>query len=87
MSRNRMAERVRKNDDFVEIKRYLTDRNLPFEVLPPTGKGHPILLVFLPWGETVRTTITCTPRGSGNKGLARSQIRATLSKHGFVDPK
>lgn len=45
MTTNRLLNAIRKNPDFMEAERCLDSLDLTWELYPPTGKGHPYLLV------------------------------------------
>lgn len=78
MSKSRMEAKVRKNPDFIACTDYLDQLGLKWEVLPPTGTGHPKLSILLPNGETYKHPIPCTPRQSVNPGVALSKLKRRL---------
>lgn len=58
--RSRLIQKVRKNQCFKECTRILEDMGLEWELRPPTGKGHPFLLIRTEAGE-IRQHIATTP--------------------------
>lgn len=85
MSRMRITARLRQNADFRAVADYLDTACLAWRIEPPPGKGHPLIFIDLPSGETVRHTIACTPRGSGNPAGAIAFLRRVLRAAGY-DP-
>jgi hypothetical protein len=80
MSRSRMVNKLRTNDDFKAITAELDARSLPYEVSKPTGSGHPSILITMPNGDVLRHHVTCTPRGGGNPRGALAFLRRALAK-------
>lgn len=78
MSKSRMQQKVRKNPDFVACTRYLDGLGLKWEVLAPTGTGHPKLAITLPNGEVYRHPIPCTPRQGTDPNVGLSKLKRRL---------
>lgn len=76
-----MEQKVRKNPDFIACTEYLNSLGLKWEVLPPTGSGHPKLAILMPSGEIYRHPIPCTPRQSTDPGVALSKMKRKLREH------
>lgn len=80
MSRMRIEAKVRCNPDYKACTAYLDGLGLPWEVLPPTGKGHPKLAVTLPSGGTYYHPIGCSPSGRLSTGRVLASLRRGLAK-------
>jgi len=53
---------------------------------PPTGKGHPFLVIESPTGgQPCRYPIACTPNGHGNNARKIAKLRRQLRALGFID--
>ncbi len=84
MSRFRLSARVRTNDDYRAMTRFLDDHGLAHEIVKPNSKGHPALSITLPSGTVLVHHIACTPRGWCNgparvAGLKRRLVKAGLA--------
>ena len=82
MSRQRIIQKVRKNPDYQALARFLEEKALQWEVLPPTGKGHPFMRISLPNGETIDYQISCTPMGGCNVKSRVASLRRVLAEKG-----
>lgn len=82
MSRQRIIQKVRKNADYQALARFLEEQGLQWEVLPPTGKGHPFMRISLPDGGTIDYQISCTPMGGCNVKSRVASLRRALIERG-----
>ena len=80
MSKSRMEAKVRKNPDFEACTKFLDGLGLKWEVLPPSGSGHPRLSILLPSGNTYLHPIPCTPRTKMHPGKAVSKLKHRLAE-------
>jgi hypothetical protein len=85
MSRQRIIAKLRKNYCYAECARMLDDLGLAYDLHPPTGKGHPFLLIQHPDPEqdAIKQHVATTPhsRSSGRRTIAdlrKKLIRANL---------
>lgn len=77
MSRIRLKEKLRTNHDLDVISAELDRLGLPWSVVPPNGKGHPIMLIEIA-GVTHRRPIPCTPRRNTPRVRILSSLRRWL---------
>ena len=84
-SKQRIGNKLRQNDEYTAICRYLEGKSLTHTAHPPTGHGHPYLLIDLPNGETLRHSVACTPRGGGHPPKALAYLRKKLREAGYQD--
>ena len=77
MSRVRITAKVRKNPCYIAVADELDRLGLPWELLPASGKGHPIMLIEI--GATVyRRPIACTPKMNTPSSAALGSLRRWL---------
>lgn len=86
MSRMRIMAKVRRNHCYQQQVQLLDELGLPYELHPPTGKGHPFLLIQAPTGGTIRHSIATTPKRRNTGDEAARLLRARLEQHG-IDTK
>jgi hypothetical protein len=88
VSRCRLAERIRKNPDYVGITRFLDAHDLPHRVAYPGTRtsGHPALFITLPDGREVNYCIASTPKQSLNVAKCVAGVRRFLASQGFSRP-
>lgn len=86
MSRQRISAKVRTNADYQAIGAMLDGLGLRWSVHPPTGKGHPFLLIESPQegGEPSRYPISCSPRGYSSTAAKVARLRRHLRIVGFI---
>jgi len=82
-SKCRIVTKLRQNDEYKAITRFLDDHSLKFTTHPPTGTGHPFIVVNLPNGDQMRQSIACTPKGGGYPKRAIGHLRASLREAGY----
>lgn len=80
MTTNRMLNAVRKNPDFIAAKRLLEELGLAWELIPPRGKGHPILII----AEKVRWPVSISPSGRMRSANTRAHLKAKLKERGLI---
>lgn len=86
MSRPRIQQRLRRNDDFKAVTRYLDGAGVPWRAVLETRTGHPELVLTMPGGAELRHKIACTPRSGGNAKGAVGHLRRVLTAAGFPAP-
>ena len=84
MSRNRIIAKLRKNHCFQKTCALLDEMKLRYEVCPPTGKGHPFLLIENPNGEQIRHHMACTPKSYKSGDRAVSELIKKLEAAGLA---
>lgn len=85
MSRQRIGAKVRTNSDFKAMTAYLDSIGLRWRVAPPTGKGHPSLLIDIPGAdEPMRYPIACTPKSSIPAAAKVGMLRKALRQAGVM---
>ena len=86
MSRQRITTKLRKNHCFIEAARLLDENGLRYEVHPPTGKGHPFLLIENPdpSQEPIKMHIACTPRSRSPGRFTITTLRRKLEAAGLM---
>lgn len=84
-SKQRIGNRLRQNADFNAIKNWLNAADLPFTVHPPTGKGHPYIIITMHDGTEFRHIVACSPRAGGHQAGAISHLRRKLREAGYPD--
>lgn len=85
MSRQRIEAKVRKNWCFQEATRLLDRHGLAWKLYPPTGKGHPYLLIDNPnGGEPIRMHMATTPKSRGTGRATLSGLRHKLIRAGVL---
>jgi hypothetical protein len=83
MSRDRLVAKLRTNPDFKALTSYLDDLDLAWELVPPSGKAHPAILIEIPGAaEPLRHTIASTPRGRCNVKARLAAMRRALISAG-----
>lgn len=84
MSRSRLHNKLRTNEEYAAITKFLGAVGLRFVLHSPTGSGHPFLDIDLPHGgEPLRHHINSTPRGNGNPRAALSKLKKALREAGY----
>lgn len=84
MSRTRLHAKLRQNDEYPAIKKFLGQIGFTHTLHTATGSGHPFILINLPHGgEPLRHLINCTPRGGGNPKAEISRLRRALRAAGY----
>lgn len=87
MSRSRIIAKVRKNKCYRDYVRLLDDLGLLHELHPPTGKGHPFMLIHDPQNpdaEPVKFHVACTPRRRVASTYMVTVLRQKLDAAGFI---
>lgn len=69
---NRLMAKLRKNIDYQVATKWLTENGYEFEVVPPRGRGHPILQI-----GKVRYPLATTP-GKVNPAHVIAQLKTRL---------
>lgn len=82
-SESRIIQKVRKNHCYQQQVQILHDLGLSFELHPPTGKGHPFLLIQNPNGGTIRHSVATTPKRRSTGNGAVNLLRRRLLQHGI----
>ena len=82
-SKSRIGNKLRQNDEFQAIKKFLKAVGFRFTAHPPTGSAHPYILIDLPNGQTLKHSVACTPKGGGNPSGALAYLRRKLREAGF----
>ena len=85
MSRQRITAKLRQNHCYRECVRLLEHLGLRYTVHPPTGKGHPYILIKNPNGsEPIKMHFASTPKtfGTGNRTI--SDLRRKLEAAGLI---
>lgn len=75
--RRGLYQKVRKNLDYLTATSYLNQIGAKWSLVPPTGKGHPILLVEH-GGKSIRFPISVTP-GRTNPNAVIASIKDRIS--------
>jgi hypothetical protein len=84
MSRNRIAARLRKNDDYIAITKELKRLGLKHRAFVPPGKsGHPII-VITDGQKECELRVAGTPKAS-NIAAALLNLRRALLTAGIID--
>lgn len=87
MSRNRLADRLRRNADFQAMTRYLDQIGLGWRVVKPNHKGHPALAIALPGQpEPLIHHISSTPGGWCNTEHRVAKLKRALAVAGWIGP-
>ena len=85
MSRNRIIAKLRKNHCFQKTTALLEEMSLRYEVCPPTGKGHPFILIENPnGGDPIRHHMACTPKTYKSGDRAVSELIKKLEAAGLA---
>ena len=84
-SKSRITNKLRQNDEYKAICRYLDGQGLTHTAHPPTGSAHPYIIIDLPDGTAFRHSVACTPRGGGNTSGALAYLRRKLRDAGYVE--
>ena len=86
MSRNRITAKLRKNTCFQLCTKLLDDLGLAYEVHPPTGKGHPFILIEHPDPDQdpIRHLVACTPKSYATGPRAVGTLRRKLEAAGLI---
>ncbi len=79
----RIAAKLRQNDEYQAITRFLGKVGLRFTAHPPTGSQHPYILIQMPDGTEFRHSVACTPKGGGNPSGALAYLRRKLREAGY----
>lgn len=82
-SKNRIAQKLRQNDEHRAITRFLDGADLRYTIHPPPGCQHPYLMIALPDGATIKHTVACTPKGGGAPKKALALLRRHLWEVGY----
>ena len=73
----RLVAKLRQNDDFRAVTRYLDDEGLPWRVYP--GGKHPKIEIVIGPDKTLRRSLTCSP-GSVNIQASLRYLRHAIQK-------
>ena len=73
----RIVAKLRQNDDFRAVTRYLDDEGLPWRVYP--GRKHPKIEIIIGPDKTLRRSLTCSP-GSVNIQASLRYLRHAIQK-------
>ena len=86
MSRMRITAKLRKNQCFIEATRMLDELGLHYDVHPPTGKGHPFLLIKHPDPDhdPIKHLVACTPKSYATGPRAVASLRRKLQAAGLI---
>lgn len=86
MSRQRIIAKLRKNHCFNEATALLDGLGLHYEVHPPTGKGHPFILIDHPdpAQDQIKMHVACTPRGKSPSRYTITELRRKLEAAGLM---
>ena len=82
-SKSRITNKLRQNDEYPVLCRFLKQAGLRFTTHSPTGSAHPFLLITLPNGNELRHSIACTPSGGGYPKKALSHLKRDLRNAGY----
>jgi len=82
-SKIRITAKLRQNDEYRAICRYLEGQGLTHTAHPATGSAHPYIIIDLPDGQTLRHSVACTPKGGGNPSGALAYLRRKLREAGY----
>jgi hypothetical protein len=77
---NRLANKVRKNPDFIHATRLLDDLGIEWELCDPTGKGHAYLAIK----GGLRWPVSTTPRGRMRTSAVRGRLMTALRRRGLA---
>lgn len=83
MSRMRIEAKLRQNDEYKAISRFLDKVGLRFTAYAATGSSHPFIIIDMPDGTEFRHSVACTPKGGGNPAGALSYLRRKLREAGY----
>jgi hypothetical protein len=84
MSKSRLVAKLRQNDEYPAIKKFLKQVGFDHEVHNPTGSGHPFITIRLPHGAILKHHINCTPSNAGgNVRAALAGLRRALRTAGY----
>ena len=85
MSRMRIITKLRKNTCFQLCTKLLDDLGLTWEVHPPTGKGHPFILIEHPnGGEQIKFLVAATPKSYATGPRSVGNLRRKLESAGLI---
>ena len=85
MSRMRIITKLRKNQCFQLCAKLLDDLGLAYEVHPPTGKGHPFILIEHPHsGEQIKFLVAATPKSYATGPRSVASLRRKLEAAGLI---
>ena len=73
----RLVAKLRQNDDFRAVTRYLDDEGLPWRVYP--GRKHPKIEIVIGPDKTLRRSLTCSPR-SVNVAASLRYLRQAIKR-------
>jgi hypothetical protein len=82
-SKSRITNKLRQNDEYRAITRFLDGIGLRYSTHPPTGREHPFMQITLPNGAIMRHGINCTPSGGGRPKHALGILRRALRGAGY----
>lgn len=85
MSRMRIITKLRKNTCFQLCTKLLDDLGLEWQVHPPTGKGHPFILIENPnGGDPIKHLVALTPKSYATGPRAVATLRRKLEAEGVI---
>lgn len=82
-SKSRIAQKLRQNDEYPAICRFLKQVGLSFTTHSPTGSAHPYMIIKLPDGAELKHSLACTPSGGGFPKRAISHLKRELARAGY----
>lgn len=82
-SKKRIAQKLKQNDEYPALCRFLRAAGLAFSTHCATGSAHPYLLIDLPCGRQLKHNIACTPSGGGHPARALSHLKRCLRAEGY----
>jgi hypothetical protein len=82
-SKKRITNKLRQNDEYPALCRFLDQVGLRYRTECATGSGHPFMLIDLPSGTVLKHTISCTPSGGGLPKLALGHLKRALRGAGY----
>lgn len=82
-SKCRLGQKLRQNEEYRAILKFLAKVGLRHTLHPATGSQHPFIIISLPNGAEFRHSVACTPRGGGNPAAALAYLRRKLREVGY----
>ena len=79
-SKSRLVQKLRQTPHFPAMERYLDGLGLRWSINPPTGSGHPYLLIQMPDGREIKHSVACTPRSSTNPDATLSRLKRAMAR-------